>query len=169
MEQQAELVSLDGLMRGGFAPDCEVGLLYEVLRKNRAECRCGPGHVTPPPNRYGTVALLARGLYDISCNLVIISEMEHLGAKEHPLRCEVKNDSVLDAQLLQTHFNILRGDIALDNGAGIRPDGSIIPYGHMPPQSDIVLRSWLRVDTNGHAVVTAEVAVFDALLGRGNH
>jgi transposase len=78
MEQQAELVSLDGLMRGGFAPDCEVGLLYEVLRKNRAECRCGPGHVTPPPNRYGTVALLARGLYDISCNLVIISEMEHL-------------------------------------------------------------------------------------------
>jgi hypothetical protein len=79
MEQQAELVSLDGLMRGGLAPDCEAGLLYEVLRKNRAECRCGPGHVTPPPNRYGTVALLARGLYDISCNLVIISEMEHLG------------------------------------------------------------------------------------------
>jgi hypothetical protein len=78
MEQQAELVSLDGLMRGGLAPDCEAGLLYEVLRKNRAECRCGPGHVTPPPNRYGTVALLARGLYDISCNLVIISEMEHL-------------------------------------------------------------------------------------------
>jgi hypothetical protein len=80
MEQQAELVSLDGLMRGGLAPDCEAGLLYEVLRKNRAECRCGPGHVTPPPNRYGTVALLARGLYDISCNLVIISEMEHLAS-----------------------------------------------------------------------------------------
>jgi hypothetical protein len=80
MEQQSKLVSLDGLMRNGLASELKAGLPQKVLRKDGAEPRCGPRHGAYPPNRNGTVSLRAGRLYDIPCNLVIISETEHLAS-----------------------------------------------------------------------------------------
>jgi hypothetical protein len=77
MEQQSKLVSLDGLMRNGLASELKAGLPQKVLRKDGAEPRCGPRHRAYPPNRNGTVSSRAGRLYDIPCNLVIISETEH--------------------------------------------------------------------------------------------
>jgi hypothetical protein len=77
VEQQSQLVSLDGLMRSGLASELKAGLPQKVLRKDGAEPRCGPRHGAYPPNQNGTVSLRAGGLYDIPCNLVIISETEH--------------------------------------------------------------------------------------------
>src|SRR5262245_19851101 len=79
VEQQGKLISLDGLMWSGLASDRNVGLPQKVLRKDGTERRCGSRHVARPPNRSGTVSLLAGRLYDIACNLVINFETEHLG------------------------------------------------------------------------------------------
>jgi len=79
MDKQGKLVSLDGLMRNGLAPDRGAGLLQKLFRKYGAESGYRTRHQMYPIHRKSTVFLPAQRLYDIFGNLDIIHEMEHLG------------------------------------------------------------------------------------------
>jgi hypothetical protein len=57
VEQQSQWVPLDGLMRNGLASELKAGLPQKLLRKGRAEPRCGPRHGAYPPNRNGNSIL----------------------------------------------------------------------------------------------------------------